>query len=378
MAQYSEARPDEDFHRVLAPDGTLASEPPDVSAETLRDFYWTMVLNRRFDEKALNMQRRGEISIHARVIGEEATPLGTAAALEPGDWCFPSYRQSPAAFYWGVSMAQAFAGLMGAEPETIQEHLPVPEDESPPVNFTPIYVPLAVNIPNAVGSAMSDSLNDREIVSLGYIGDGSTSEGDFHEAMNFAGVFDAPVVIVCQNNQWAISVPANRQTASSTFAEKGDAYGVPNERVDGNDVLGVYQVTKRAVDRARNGDGPAFIECVTYRLGEHNTADEESLYRDEEEEEFWAERDPIERLESYLLSEDVLSSEDVSRLDEKADEHVQDAVDRARDVPMSDPQRMFDNHLHGESWMADHQRAELNAELAGENPFTDFTGSGLE
>lgn len=378
MAQYSEARPDEDFHRVLAPDGTLVSEPPDVSAETLRDFYWTMVLNRRFDEKALNMQRRGEISIHARVIGEEATPLGTAAALEPGDWCFPSYRQSPAAFYWGASMAQAFAGLMGAEPETIQEHLPVPEDDSPLVNFTPIYVPLAVNIPNAVGSAMSDSLNDREIVSLGYIGDGSTSEGDFHEAMNFAGVFDAPVVIVCQNNQWAISVPANRQTASSTFAEKGDAYGVPNERVDGNDVLAVYQVTKQAVERARNGDGPGFIECVTYRLGEHNTADEESLYRDEEEEEFWAERDPIERLESYLLSEDVLSSDDVTRLDEKADEHVQNAVDRARDVPMSDPQRMFDNHLHGESWMVEHQRAELAAELAGENPFTDFTGSGLE
>jgi len=376
MPNWQELRPAEDFYRVLDPDGELVGEPPDVSEETLLRMYRTMVTSREFDEKTLRMQRRGEISIIARATGEEAVSTGSAAALREGDWCFPSYRQAPAALYWGADMARAIAGLMGAEPETIDEHLPV-EDE-PPVNFTPVYVPLAVNVTNAVGSAMVDAFRGDDNVSLSYIGDGSTSQGDFHEALNFAGVFDAPAITVCQNNQWAISVPVHRQTAAQTIAEKAVAHGVPFDRVDGNDVLAMFEKSSEHCQRARNGGGPGFIEAVTYRMVEHNTADEESVYRDDDEREYWANKDPIDRFETYLLNEGVLEESDPEDLRDEIRDEIQDAVNEAREVPVSDPETMFDHHLHATSWQHERQRDELRAERAGRNPFTDFTGDGLE
>ena len=376
MSQWQEQRPSEEFYRVLDPDGNVVGEVPDVDEETLTRLYRTMVTSREFDEKTLRMQRRGEVSIVARATGEEAVSCGSAAALSEGDWCFPSYRQTPAAFYWGADMARAVAGLMGAEPETIDEHLPA--EEEPPVSFTPVYVPLAVNVTNAVGSAMVDRFRGNDTVTMSYIGDGSTSQGDFHEALNFAGVFDAPAVTVCQNNQWAISVPAHRQTAAETFAQKAVAHGVPHDRVDGNDVLAVYAKSREHCERARNGEGAGFIEAVTYRMVEHNTADEESVYRDADEREYWEDRDPIDRFETFLLREGVLEEGDPERVREEVRDEIQAAVNEAREVPVSDPETMFEHHLHGESWARDHQRQELRAERNGENPFTDFTGEGLE
>ncbi|WP_254546875.1 thiamine pyrophosphate-dependent dehydrogenase E1 component subunit alpha [Halomarina pelagica] len=376
MSYWTEVRPREDFYRVLDPDGSPIRDPPDVDEGTLRRMYWAFVRSRAFDEKALRLQRRGEISIHAASVGEEAVPIGTAAALEPGDWCFPTYRQTAAMVYWDASLAKAFAGLMGTEPETTAEHLD--EEGEPAVNFSPPYVPLTVNVTNAVGSAMADRFNDRDTVTMSYVGDGSTSEGDFHEALNFAGVFEAPAVTICHNNQWAISVPTHRQTAAETFAQKAEAHGVPHDRVDGNDVLAVYEKTREAVDRARGGEGPTLLECVTYRMVDHNTADEDSVYRDETELERWAELDPVDRFEAYLRAEGVLDDEAASRVAEEAEAAVDEAVAAARAVPESDPQRMFDHHLHGESWTERHQRAELRRELAGENPFVDFDGEGFE
>ncbi|MEF8789304.1 MAG: thiamine pyrophosphate-dependent enzyme [Haloarculaceae archaeon] len=378
MALWSEEKPSEDFHRVLAPDGSLVGEPPDLDDDELEVLYWTMKQTRRFEDRALRLQRSGEVSIISRSRGEEATPLGAAAALDPGDWCLPLYRQTPGLFYWGAPMDRTLAGLMGLEPETIDEHLPVDEADEPPVNFSPIYVPLGANLPNTVGSALADKLNDRDTVSLTFVGDGSTSEGDFHEALNFAGVFEVPAVFVCQNNQWAISVPAHRQTASETFAQKGDAYGIPNERVDGNDVFAVYEACKRAVDRARAGEGPTFVECVTYRIVEHNTADEPSVYRDEQQREYWLERDPIDRFETYLLDEGVIDEADIEAIEAEIDDLIDEAVAAARSVPDSDPEAMFANHLRGESWNTRHQRAELERELDGKNPFTDWTGEGFQ
>jgi TPP-dependent pyruvate/acetoin dehydrogenase alpha subunit len=265
---------------------------------------------------------------------------------------------------------------MGTEPETIDEHLPPTDDGG--VTFTPVYVPLTVNVTNAVGSAMTDEFRNSDGVSLSVVGDGSTSQGDFHEALNFAGVFEAPAVTVCQNNQWAISVPAQRQTAAETFAEKAAAHGVPYDRVDGNDVLAVYEVTKKHCDRAREGDGPAFIEALTYRTVEHNTADEASVYRDEDQVEYWSERDPIDRFETYLLAEGVLDSGEPEEIRAALQTEIEDAVEAARSVPVSDPETMFEHHLEGESWARNHQRQELRAEQRGENPFTDFTGAGIE
>ncbi|WP_418771536.1 alpha-ketoacid dehydrogenase subunit alpha/beta [Halobacterium yunchengense] len=373
MAKWTETKPGEDLYRVLAPDGSPVDDQPDVDDETLRRLYETMRLSRVYDEKMLRLQRRGEISILSRSVGEEAIPVGSVAALQAGDWCFPTYRQTPTKLYWGGSLARAVAGLMGAEPETVDEHLPV--EDGPPVNFSPVYIPLASNVPNAAGSAMTDALDDGDAVTLSYIGDGSTSEGDFYEGLNFAGVFDAPAVTVVHNNQWAISVPRHRQTAADTYAQKAEAAGIPHRRVDGNDVLAVHEAAREAVERARDGGGPMLLECVTYRVDDHNTADDAGAYRDDSQLEYWRDRDPIDRLEAYLLAEGVLDEAAVEAVEADATERVEAAVERAREVPTSDPQRIFDNHLRGDSWTERHQRAELRAERHGDNPFVDYTGS---
>jgi TPP-dependent pyruvate/acetoin dehydrogenase alpha subunit len=379
MSNWVETRPDESqLYRIIAPDGSLEREPPRLEADELLKFYQTMILTRTFEQKALKMTRRGEISIVTLCKGEEATPVGSIAALEAGDWCFPYYRQRPALLYWDLPLSKMLANLMGAEPETVEKHLPHSEESKPEVNFPPVYVPLGVNVTNAVGSAMIDGFEGNEQVTLAYVGDGSTSQGDFHDALNFAGVFEAPVVIICQNNQWAISVPSQRQTAAESYAKKAEAYGIPHERVDGNDVFAVYEKTNEAVERARNGDGPTFIECVTYRMVDHNTADENNAYRSEDEFKFWATRDPVDRLETYLRHEDVLNDVLIEEINESTESKVEEAVHTARKVPISDPATMFANHLHDTHWKIEHQREELNAELSGENPFTDFTGGGLQ
>ncbi|WP_368279836.1 alpha-ketoacid dehydrogenase subunit alpha/beta [Halomarina oriensis] len=369
MDVWDERRPAEAFDRILTPSGDLERPAPIRDEAELLAFYRTIVLTRTLESRLFAMQRRGEVSIVSRTLGEEAVSLGSSAALRPADWLFPTYRQTPASLYWDAPIDRLVAGLMGKEPETIDEHLSI--SDSPAVNVTPAYIPLGANVTNAVGSAMADRFRDRDVVTMAYIGDGSTSQGDFHDALNFAGVFDAPAVIVCQNNQWAISVPAHRQTAAETFAQKADAYGVPHDRVDGNDVFAVYDATRDAVERARRGDGPTFVECVTYRRGEHNTADEESVYRSDREAAYWADRDPLDRLETYLVDEGVLDDDRIAAIEREAESTVASAVDRARSVPRSDPSTMFDNHLHGTSWRERRQRAELRAELNGENPFLD-------
>lgn len=376
MVEWTEHRPPEGEYRILDADGQLDGDPPELDDDELLAMYRTMVATRTLEDKMLNMQRSGEASLVARSRGEEATPLGCAAALAPDDWVFYTYRQNPALLYWEYPMAEIVAGDMGAEPQTVAEHLDTTEPE---VNFSPDYTPVGVNTTNAVGMAMADKFNDRETVTMAFIGDGSTSEGSFHDAMNFAGVFEPPVVIVCQNNQWAISEPSHRQTGAETFAQKAEAYGVPHERVDGNDIFAVREKAKEAVERARNGDGPTFIECVTYRMEEHNTSDNPDVYRDDSEQrDEWEEKDPLARYETYLREEEILDDELADDVQEDVDEQVSEAVDAAREVPDSEPERMFDHQIHDTPWNHAHQRAELEREQNGENPFTDFTGEGFD
>ena len=376
MVEWTERRAPEDFQQILDSDGSLDGDLPELSDDELLEWYRTMIATRAMEDKMLNMQRSGESSLVARARGEEATPLGAAAALAPDDWIFYTYRQNPALLHWEYPMEWIIAGTMGFAPETMSEHLDPIDAE---VNFSPDYTPIGVNVTNGVGSAMADEFTDRETVTMVFTGDGSTSEGSFHDGMNFAGVFEPPVVIICQNNQWAISEPSQRQTGSETFAQKAEAYGLPHERVDGNDVFAVYETASEAVERARSGEGPTFIECVTYRMEEHNTSDNPDIYRDDEEQrEEWADRDPLDRFETYLRGEGVLYDEKKEELEDEVDERLDEAVDRVRDIPDSEPERMFDNHLHGESWASEHQRAELDRELDGQNPFTDFTGEGFD
>lgn len=375
---WSESGQPRDFHQLLDEDGALLdrADAPELDDDDLVDLYRTMVATRTLEDKMLNMQRSGEASLVARSRGEEATPLGAAAALREDDWVFYTYRQNSALLYWDVPMAKIILGTTGQEPETIAEEL---GDWEAPVNFSPDYTPVAVNVTNAAGSAMSDRFRDRDTVSMAFVGDGSTSEGSFHDGVNFAGVFDIPLVVVVQNNQWAISEPAKRQTGADTFAQRAEAYGVPHKRVDGNDVLAVYDAATEAVKRAREGDGPTLIECVTYRMGNHNTSDNADLYRDEEElKEEWADRDPIDRYSTYLSHRDLLDDERREEIQDEIDDKVDDAVETARSIPDTDPMRMFDHHLHGMSWREAHQRTEFQREREEKNPFTDFTGDEFD
>ncbi len=310
---------------------------PDVPDELLLRMHRIMLLARRFDERMLELQRQGRIGTFAPVSGQEASQIGAMAALEDKDWFVPSFRESAAAIWRGTPLKQLLLYTAG-----YNEGGAVPDG----AHDLPIAIPVATQIPHAVGLAYAARYRHTGAVAITFFGDGATSEGDFHEAMNFAGVFAAPVIFLCQNNQWAISTPRDAQTQSRTLAQKALAYDVPGIQVDGNDVLAVLAATREAAARARNGDGPTMIECRTYRLSLHTTADDPSKYRSEEEVEAWRRRDPIPRLQQHLQHRELLSDDDIDALEETLKGEIDDAWDEAEaDMARLDgPETIFEHH----------------------------------
>jgi pyruvate dehydrogenase E1 component alpha subunit len=327
---------------VLDEDGTLDKElDPDLDDELLLRMHRVMLEARRHDDRRLKWQRSGRIGTFAPVKGQEAAQIGAMAALKDTDWMVPSFREV-AAFIWrGASLAD-----MAVFDAGYNEGVAIPEGE----RTLPIAVPVASQLPHAVGIAYAGRLLGGDSVVMVFFGDGATSEGDFHEAMNFAGVFDLPVVFACQNNQWAISVPRESQTASKSIAQKAHAYGFPGIQVDGNDVLGSYVAAEEAVTRARTGEGPTLIEFCTYRLSVHTTADDPTKYRSEEEEKEWQERDPLPRFQGYLRSLGLLDDavlEDLEReIETKIDAAWKEASAKMEQLD-DQPLHIFD-HLYGE------------------------------
>lgn len=294
-------------YQVVAPDGTARADRTEIglSDDHLRDLLRYMTLARRLDEECVRLHAEGELAVYPPFSGQEAAQVGSAFALGPDDFVFPSFRELAAAIVRGVdpgTYLEYHRGTWHGGPWDVMAE-----------RFGPICVPLATQIVHAVGYAMGMKLDERPVVTLAYFGDGAASEGDFHEACNWAGVFEAPVVLFCQNNGWAISLPYAEQAAASVVA-RADGYGIPGVRVDGNDVLAVWQVTKEAAERARGGKGPTLIEAVTFRMGPHLTNDDPSKYREDEEVERWRKLDPIERFCRYLLSEKIVTEEDVEAL----------------------------------------------------------------
>ena len=282
---------------VLDSDGNLDEAlDPALTADELRRLYRAMVLGRRLDERMVRLQRQGRIGTFAPIKGQEAAQMGSVFALRPTDWMVPSFRETAAMIWRGWSiekMLLLYSGhLEGGQPGPEQRDLPV-------------CIPVATQLPHAVGLAYAIQYRGDDAVVMAYCGDGATSEGDFHEAMNFAGVWSVPIVFVVQNNQWAISVPLKKQTHSATIAQKALAYGFPGIQVDGNDVLATYVASRDAVERARAGDGPTLIECVTYRLGVHTTADDPTKYRSQEEVAAWERKDPLTRFTAYLEKRNI-------------------------------------------------------------------------
>src|ERR671934_729829 len=298
-----------EYLSILDAEGTLDSAlDPGLPAAELKRLYHAMLLARRLDERMVRLQRQGRIGTFAPIKGQEAAQLGSVAVLRPTDWMVPSFRETAAMIWRGWPIEKLllfFAGyLEGGQPAPDQHDLPV-------------TIPVATQIPHAVGLAYAAQYRGDDAVIMTFFGDGATSEGDFHEALNVAGVWHVPVIFVCQNNQWAISVPLKKQTHSRTIAEKALAYGMPGVQVDGNDVLAVYAAAREAVERAREGDGPTLIECVTYRLGVHTTADDPTKYRSNEEVAEWERKDPLTRFAAYLKKKRLLDDGLEAQVDEE-------------------------------------------------------------
>jgi len=336
---------------ILDSEGNLdtALEPKLADTE-LRSLYRAMLLGRRLDERMVRLQRQGRIGTFAPTKGQEAAQIGSIFTLRPTDWMVPSFRETAAMIWRGWPIEKLllfFAGhLEGGQPAPDQHDLP-------------IAIPVSTQLPHAVGLAYAAQYRGDDAVVMAYFGDGATSEGDFHEAMNFAGVWHVPVIFVCQNNQWAISVPLKKQTHSRTIAQKALAYGLPGIQVDGNDVLAVYAAAREAVERARAGDGPTLIECVTYRLGVHTTADDPTKYRTAEEVAMWEQKDPLTRFRGYLEKRNLLEE----GLEQKVDDEIAEAIRRFEATPPPDPLVMFD-HAYAE--LPPDVRAQRDAMAASE------------
>lgn len=310
--------------RLLEPDGSLcAGAGTELSDEQLLQALRLMLLSRRVDERGFSLQRQGRMGTFSTVAGQEASVIGPAMALDPArDWICPQYRELPAMLRQGFPLAGFFRYFMGD---------PAGNAIPPAVNLLPFQISLATQIPHAVGLAWGLRHQDRDGVVLVYFGDGASSEGDAHEAMNLAGVRGAPVIFLLQNNGWAISTPVSSQTAAPSFALRAPGYGFPGLLVDGNDLLAMHAATAWAVERARSGAGPTLIEARTYRMGPHNTADDPTRYVPAAELEAHRPLDPLERMRAHLTARGLL--------DDAAEQEMAEAVAREVDAAVEEAER---------------------------------------
>jgi len=344
-----------ELEQILDTEGNVlpGAEAPQLSDEELLAMYEALVTARRFDERAIKLQRQGRIATYAPMTGQEGSQVATSYALATQDWLFPTYRDHAAKYVHGMELSSLLAPLRG-----YREGYHIPED----VNVMPEYIPIATQLPQAMGMAWGYKLQgetDRAV--LCHFGDGATSEGDFHEGLNFAGVFDVPAVFVCNNNQWAISTPLERQTASETMAAKAQAYGIESIRVDGLDPLAVYKVTREALERAKDPTAdcrPTLIESVQYRMGAHTTSDDPSEYRDESDAEYYRERDPLDRFAGYLDSQGLLPETREDAIEARVKQRIDEAITTAEAIE-SDPDAIFEHVYEDLPDRIEQQRDEL-------------------
>jgi pyruvate dehydrogenase E1 component alpha subunit len=323
------------YVQILDENGNLdTSLAVDTLSDTeIKSLYEMMIICREFDEEAFKLQRSGRMGTFPQNKGQEAATLGAAKALKKGvDYIVPYYRENPALFLHGLPMHFVLLHWMGDERGN-----QIPSEFS----MNPLSLAIGTQTLHATGIAWAFKLRKEPRVALSFFGDGATSTGDFHEAMNFASVLKVPVVFSCLNNQYAISVPTNKQTGSETFAQKALAYGMPTVQVDGNDIFAVYKAHHEAVERARAGEGPSFIEAVTYRLGDHTTADDARRYRPAEELAAAQQRDPMVRTRKYLESRGLWDEPSQTKADENAKATVHEVIKLALSMPKPSAEDLF-------------------------------------
>ena len=319
-------------YQLLDTDGKLVGQMPDLSDERLLALYRYMQLGRAFSNKIIALQRQGRATTFGSLAGQEATAVGLAAPMQAQDWLATSYREIASLIVKGVPLATLAYTFRGFTPANWPA-------ES---RCLPFQIVIGTQMLHAVGLAMAAKIAGDPVVAVGVCGDGATSEGDFNEALNFAGVYQAPAVLVVQNNGWAISVPRNKQSAAQTLATRGAGFGIPSQLVDGNDILAVYDVMHKAIERARSGQGPTLIETLTYRIGAHTTADDPTRYRDAAEVEAWRAKDPIARFEKFLMARGLLDEEQVQEIVAGVEEEMNEAVQVAEATPPMAPDSFFD------------------------------------
>jgi pyruvate dehydrogenase E1 component alpha subunit len=335
------------------------AEPP---TDQLLEAYRRMVIGRRFDVQATALTKQGRLAVYPSSRGQEACQVGAMLALQPGDWAFPTYRESVALVTRGIDPIEVLTLLRG------DAHCGY---DPMATRTAPQCTPLATQLVHAAGLAHGESRKGRGSVALAFVGDGATSEGDFHEALNFAAVFKAPVVFVVQNNTYAISVPLSKQTAAPSLSYKGIGYGVASEQVDGNDPMAVLAVVNKAVAHARSGKGPVLVELHTYRLDAHTNADDATRYRDEAEVTGWLARDPIARLEAYLRGQGLLDDDAVAQVAAEAEAVAADVRTRMNADVEVDPLSLFDHVYATPTPQLLEQRALVQAELEAEADSAD-------
>jgi len=316
----------------------------DLSDTDLKKLYATMVRVRKMDEKLILLQRQGRIGFYLSCLGQEACHIGAAYALNEDDWIFPHYRNPGTPLLRGVSMLRMVNQCFGNAADEIKgRQMPV-HYSFRDINFFSISSPLGTQIVQAAGAAYGMKVKQTKQVAMTSFGDGSSSEIDFHSGMNFAAVTKSPCIFMLENNQYAISVPSAKQSASESYAIKAAAYGMPGIQVDGNDILAVYKVTKDAVDRARRGEGPTLIELVTFRMGAHSTSDDPSRYCPPELFKEWAAKDPLKRFESYLLRNKVIDQAFADQTASDAVAEVESAIKTAeKNAPHPPVESMFED-----------------------------------
>ncbi|TCO30438.1 pyruvate dehydrogenase E1 component alpha subunit [Kribbella steppae] len=345
--------------RLIDQDGVPHDHPSYrlPTKEALLDGYAQLIKGRRINDQASALVRQGRLAVYPSSHGQEACQVAATMVMREGDWLFPTYRDTVSIVGRGVDPIETLTLLRGDWHSGYDPYAR---------KVAPQSTPLATQLTHAVGVAHAARLKGEDTVVMALCGDGATSEGDFHEALNFAAVFHAPVVFFIQNNEYAISVPLARQTVAPSLAHKGIGYGVPGERADGNDLAGLLAVLGQAVDKARAGEGPQLVEAHTYRVQAHTNADDATRYRDDDEVTPWLERDPIKRLETYLMQEGLLDDSVRQRADAAAEKVAAELRDGLMPEPSVDPADLF-AHLYSEqTQQLKEQAAFLRDELARE------------
>jgi pyruvate dehydrogenase E1 component alpha subunit len=345
-----------DYLQVLNEKGVADRKlEPKLSPGLLKTMFELMLLTRAYDDKSVKLQRQGRMGTYAPILGQEAVGAAAALALGKDDWVLPTYRETQAYVARGVPLEKIFMYWKG-----IEEGMNFPEG----TNSFPFAIPIGTHLPHAVGIAFALKRANKGQAILAFVGDGGTSQGDFHESLNFAGVWKVPLVLVIVNNQWAISVPRSEQSNSKTLAQKGLAYDIPCMQVDGNDALAVYRAVSDALANARSGKGPSVIEALTYRVSMHTTADDPTKYRSDKEVDEWRKRDPIDRFRKYLAKKKLWSKSYEAKAMERFSRQIDEAVARM-EAYKGDPRDMFRYVWSGMTGNLREQMAEMEKSYGG-------------